>query len=294
VLASIDRGTGPPVVLLHGQPGSGASWDPVTERLESDFRVLAPDRIGYGGSAGEARGLAANADLIAEFIAAQGAAPATVVAHSWSGGVAVLLAAGHRSTVQGLVLVGAACTPDSLNALDRWLTYRVVGDALTVVGLVGIGEVLPRLRPLARYLPERYRRPLETALPDQRVLAGGRGALGRHRRTFMVEQRSLTRELPEVVAALGHLDLPVEVVSGGWDLVVPSRAAVSLARSIPGAELTILPRAGHFVARDDPDALAEVIRRTASVPDPSPERRRAWSSPGVSPPPGGPGGGLRS
>ena len=45
-----------------------------------------------------------------------------MVAHSWSGGVAVLLAARHPSLVQGLVLVGAACTPDSLNALDRWLT----------------------------------------------------------------------------------------------------------------------------------------------------------------------------
>jgi pimeloyl-ACP methyl ester carboxylesterase len=36
-----------------------------------------------------------------------------------------------------------------------------------------------------------------------------------------------------------------------------------LARSIPGADLTLLPRAGHFVVRDDPDSLVEVIRRTA-------------------------------
>ncbi len=97
-----------------------------------------------------------------------------------------------------------------------------------------------------------------------------------------------------MVAALGHLDLPVAVVSGGWDLVVPSRAAVSLARSIPGAELTILPRAGHFVARDDPDALAGVIRRTASVRDPRPGGARPAPWPAVSPPPGGPGGGPRS
>ena len=170
--------------------------------------MLAPDRVGYGRSAGEARGLADNAELVADFLEANGAAPATVVAHSWSGGAAVLLAARHRSMVQGLVLVGAACTPDSLTSLDRWLTYRVLGDVLTVVGLVGIGEVLPRLRPLAGHLPDRYRRPVETALPDQRVLAGGRGALGRHRRTFLAEQRALTRELPTVVAALGDLQPP--------------------------------------------------------------------------------------
>ncbi len=56
MLASIDRGTGPPVVLLHGQPGSGASWDPVTDLLAGEFRVLAPDRVGYGASAGRGPG----------------------------------------------------------------------------------------------------------------------------------------------------------------------------------------------------------------------------------------------
>jgi pimeloyl-ACP methyl ester carboxylesterase len=76
----------------------------------------------------------------------------------------------------------------------------------------------------------------------------------------MVEQRALTEELPTVGAALGGLSLPVAVVTGQWDLVVPPRAAETLARSIPGAELTVLARAGHFVARDDPVALAEVIR----------------------------------
>jgi pimeloyl-ACP methyl ester carboxylesterase len=283
MLATIDRGTGAPVVLLHGQPGSGASWEPIIERLAPEFRVLAPDRIGYGASRGEARGLAENADLIAEFIAAQGAVPATVVAHSWSGGAAVLLAAHHPSAVQSLVLVGAACTPDSLNALDRWLTYRGLGDALTVAGLVGIGEVLPRLRRFTGYFPARYRQQVMTALPDRGVLGGGRGALGRHRRTFMVEQRALTRELPAVTAALGDLRLPVEVVSGEWDRVVPTRAAHTLALCIPGAELTVIPRAGHFVARDEPEALAEVIRRAARSGSGA-----GRASPGVSRPPRGP------
>jgi pimeloyl-ACP methyl ester carboxylesterase len=263
VLASIDRGSGSPVVLLHGQPGSGASWDLVTDRLAPEFRVLAPDRPGYGESAEEALGLAGNADLIARFIEAEGAAPATVVAHSWSGGVAVLLAARRPDTVRSLVLVGAACTPDSLNRLDTWLTFRGVGDALTVVGLVGIGEVLPRLRRFTPYVPARYRDQVESTLPDRGSLAGGRGALGRHRRTFMVEQRALTEELPDVVATLADLTLPVAVVAGRWDLVVPPRSAVSLTRAIPGARLTVLPRAGHFVARDDPDGLAEVIRAAA-------------------------------
>ena len=77
----------------------------------------------------------------------------------------------------------------------------------------------------------------------------------------MVEQRALVEELPAVESVLGELSMPVAVVSGRWDLVVPTSSSVTLARSIPGAELTVLPRAGHFVARDDPAALVEVIRR---------------------------------
>jgi 3-oxoadipate enol-lactonase len=261
-LASIDTGSGPPVVLLHGQPGSGASWDPVTRMLESECRVLAPDRVGYGDSPGAALGLAGNADVVAEFIRDRRASPATVVAHSWSGGVAVLLASRHPTVVKSLVLVGAACTPDSLNTLDQWLNIPVLGDVLTLAGLVGIGEVLPRLRTLTRYAPSRFRDQLETAMPDRSVSGARPGELRRQMHTFMLEQRAIVDELPAVTAALGGLDLPVAVVSGTWDLVVPPRAAVSLARAVPGAELYLLPATGHFVARDSPQALVEVIRHS--------------------------------
>ncbi len=264
-LASTDRGKGPVVVLLHGQPGSGAAWNPLAARLEERFRVLAPDRIGYGATKGEARGLAGNADLVAAFLIEREATPATVVAHSWAGGVAVLLAVDHPELVSRLVLVGAACTPDSVNALDRWLTIPVLGPALTVAGLLGIGAVLPRLAPLVRFVPAGHRRQVATALPDRGALGDQRGALGRQRRTFLTEQRALNEELPDVTAALGRLDVPVAVVSGQWDVVVPPRAAVSLARAIPGAELTLLPTAGHFVARDDPAGLAEVIERDSDT-----------------------------
>jgi len=263
MLASIERGSGHPVLLLHGQPGTGASWDPVTRLLEPDVRVLAPDRIGYGATAGTARGLADNAELMAEFLESRKATPATVVAHSWSGGVAVLLATRYPEAVSNLVLVGAACTPDSVDAIDRLLDVPGLRDVLTVAGLLAIGEVLPRMRRLVRYVPESVRDQLSTALPDQSVLGGERGALGRHKRSFMIEQRALMDELPSVTAALGDLAVPVAVVGGAWDLVVRPEAAETLAKATPGAELIMFPRAGHFVARDAPEALAEVIRRYA-------------------------------
>ena len=262
-LATLDRGTGPTVVLLHGQPGTGASWAPVTERLVDRFRVLAPDRPGYGATEGEARGIAANAEVAAALLEVTGTGPATVVGHSWSGGVAVLLADRYPELVHGLVLVGAACTPDSLDGVDRLLGLPVVGDVLTVVGLVGLGEVLPKVRRLAPRVPARYRDQFLASLPDQGVLGGERGALGRHRRTFASEQRALIDELPAVHRALSRLRVPTAVVVGRWDLVVRPVAGRTLADAVEGAELIEIPRAGHFVARDTPDVLATVVARYA-------------------------------
>ena len=260
-LAAIDRGAGPTVLLLHGQPGSGSSWDPVIERLADRFRVLAPDRPGYGATAGEARGIAENAELIAALLDVTGAGPATVVGHSWAGGVGVLLAERYPEKVHSLVLVGAACTPDSVDGIDHLLALPVVGEALTVAGLVALGEVLPKVRRLSPRIPVTYRDRFLASLPDQGVLGGERGALGRHRRTFVTEQRALIDELPVVHAALTRIRVPTAVVVGTWDLVVRPRAGRTLASLVAGAELVEIPRAGHFVARDTPDALAGIVAR---------------------------------
>ena len=275
-LAIIDRGSGHPVVLLHGQPGSGASWHPLIGLLESDYRVLAPDRPGYGATAGPACGLEANADWVAELLVDRAAIPATVVGHSWSGGVAVLLAIGRPELVSDLVLVGAACTPDSIDPFDRLLALPVIGEAATVAGLFAIDQVLPRVRRLSRHAPTELRDRVFAALPDEEVFGDGRGLPGGSRRAFVTEQRALLDELPEVSGALGRVAAPATVVAGEWDLVVRPRAAETLAAALPRADLVMLPRVGHFVARDATEPLAAAIAssarrgtaREASPPEP--------------------------
>jgi pimeloyl-ACP methyl ester carboxylesterase len=247
-LSAIDRGDGHPVLLLHGQPGSAASWNSLVPYLEPRFRVLAPDRPGYGATGGEPLGLRANAEVLVRFLGEREVRPPTIVAHSWSGGVAVLLAADRPDLVSSLVLVGAACTPDSVDAVDRLLGLPVVGEAVSAVGLMAMGGVRERLVSL---------------LPDESVLGAGSGPLRESLRSFVVEQRALLNELPEVTRVLDRIRVPTTVVAGEWDLVVRPRAAATLAAAVPGADLVLLPRVGHFVARDAPGALAAAI--TSSV-----------------------------
>jgi 2-hydroxymuconate-semialdehyde hydrolase/2-hydroxy-6-oxo-octa-2,4-dienoate hydrolase len=46
----IEAGRGAPVILLHGSGGEGARWMPTIKGLASEFRVIAPDQIGWGAS----------------------------------------------------------------------------------------------------------------------------------------------------------------------------------------------------------------------------------------------------
>ena len=261
-LATIDRGVGPRWCCCTVNPARARSWDPVTDLLADRFRVLAPDRPGYGRTSGEATGIAGNAEAVADLVEATGSGPSP-----WSP------TAGRAEwpccwPTGGPTWCTAWCWSGCLHPRQHRrhrpaVGPALVGEVLTVAGLVALGEVLPRVRGLAPRLPERFRDRSGPPLPDPGVLGGERGALGRHRRTFVTEQRALLEELPDVVDALGRIRVPTAVVVGRWDVVVRPSAGRTLAASVEGAELVELPRAGHFVARDAPDALASWSSRYA-------------------------------
>jgi pimeloyl-ACP methyl ester carboxylesterase len=257
----VDRGRGPSVLVVHGQPGLASDWDGVSDRLVADHRVLAPDRPGYGESAGDALGLAANADVLADMLVERGAAPATVVGHSYGGGIAILLAARRPEVVSGLVLVGSVGRGDSINVVDHVLALPWAGEALSAAGLLALGRVLPRLRGLAGHVPGRRLAWLEASLPDRHYLDVAARFGHQIWRSFVVEQRALVREIEDVEAALPLIEVPTVVIAGTWDVVVPASVAASVAAAVPGAELVTVARTGHFIPRDAPDVVVRGVRR---------------------------------
>ncbi|MGH9095063.1 MAG: alpha/beta fold hydrolase, partial [Acidimicrobiales bacterium] len=106
-LVADDAGSGPVVLLLHGQPGRARDWHRVQARLTDSCRVLIPDRLGYGRTGGRAAGFAANADACLALLDRLGVDRAVVAGHSWAGAVALALAEHHRDRVAGLALVAS-------------------------------------------------------------------------------------------------------------------------------------------------------------------------------------------
>jgi pimeloyl-ACP methyl ester carboxylesterase len=76
----------PAVVLLHGQPGSGADWREVLARLPVDVECVAADRPGYRSSPHAAAGVVGNADLVLADLDGAGIGRAVLVGHSYGVG----------------------------------------------------------------------------------------------------------------------------------------------------------------------------------------------------------------
>ncbi len=263
----IDLGTGPLVLLVHGQPGNGRIWWSVAEELQPDFRVVAPDRPGWGAHPRPATDLRGNALALARVVEdrelLQEGEKAVVVGHSLGGGVALELALRRPDLVGALVLVGSVGVAAALNGLDRLLAVPLVGDGL----LRASGALMRRGVLAARRLSRAGA--VETALERASRLPSVRAVLAegdhpmdaRGRRAFLVEQRALIQETPSLEERLPTLRLPAAILHGAADHIVSPAAARDLAEAIPGAELHLEAGSGHRLAFERPELVAETVRR---------------------------------
>ena len=258
-----DRGTGSPVVLIHGNMVTGDDYNTsgVAQLLLKSHRVIIFDRPGFGHSE-RPRGRVWTADRQAELLHKAllqlGIKRPVVVGHSWGAIVALALAARHQGDMAGLVLLSGyyfwTLRPDVLLAgigalpvvgdvlrytvspLFSWLTLPFVKRAL-----FSPASVPARFD--AEYSPAMAFRPsqLRATFDDGALMIPGALAL-----------RTRYKDLT----------LPVVIMAGDGDKVVFKRAAERLRANIPSSSLYIVAGAGHMVhhlaARQVADAIGAV------------------------------------
>jgi pimeloyl-ACP methyl ester carboxylesterase len=103
----LEAGRGDPVILLHGSGGEGARWMPTIRGLSKNYRVIAPDHIGFGQSdkpltiyhTGVFEG------FLVQLMKTIGVPKATIIGQSLGAGVALYMAVHHPQLVERLVLV---------------------------------------------------------------------------------------------------------------------------------------------------------------------------------------------
>ena len=244
------------LVLLHGQPGTAADWQPVMARLPAQLHAVAIDRPGYGASQRPAAGFTANAEAVLNDLDERKVDSAVLVGHSWAGGVALQAASLAPHRVKAVVLL-AGVGPGSVSILD-WLLAAPVFGPLSA-------QIMWRWTPwIARarlaWLSRRQGRPLSPGEHVNLQVWGQQdGGVEPLWRAFLTEQRALLSELAELEAALPSIGVPVLLLADPADPIVPIMAAQRLASELPDARLRLVAHAGHHLPRRAPGAVAEAI-----------------------------------
>lgn len=249
-------GVGPAVLLVHGIPGSSGAWIEVVEGLvDSGFRVLVPDLLGFGSS-DRPTGLDdlwidGQATALAHVLEALEATPAIVVGHDYGAPIAVAMSQCRPRSVSALVLAAGNLFTDTpipapLNVV-AWpaiggLASRVLFSApmLRMMLRVGVGRPCVRLDP-ATYLGD----------PGQR---------GATRTILAGALRQLAHRYGDVEAALPRIEQPTTVLWGGRDPFFDVRQARRTAAAIPNATLQVDRDAGHFLPAERPAAFITAVR----------------------------------
>lgn len=247
------RGTGDPVVLLHGFPTSSRLWHAVARDFTPGHRLVIVDLPGYGRSdppTPARTSCGAHAAAVLALLDNLGIPHAVLVGHGVGGGVAQAFAIQWPTRVSALALVsssGFGVAPRGMARIARALgpLARFMPPAL-LASLVH-GSVRRGFED-----PDRSRLTLDTCLRHF-TTAAGRDALAAHLSALGdCDTKGWSRRLCEIQA-------PTAIIWGEDDPFYPVGLGERLAAAIPGATFEIFRGASHFVPEDQPEQLRRAL-----------------------------------
>jgi 3-oxoadipate enol-lactonase len=248
-LATVDRGHGKPLLLVHGFPLDHAMWDAQVEAFRETHRVIAPDLRGFGRSdvtSGKVT-MEQLADDLAGLVDALGVDdPVTLCGLSMGGYIAWQFWRKYASRLGGLIVCdtrAAADTPEAAAA------RRATADQVLAEGPATLADsMIPKLfaEITIKSSPatiEGIRRVILNADPEG-IAAAQRGMAQR----------------PDVTQMLAEITCPTLVIVGAQDVISPVDEMRAIAESVPGAGMAVIPDAGHMAPVENPEEVNRVIR----------------------------------
>jgi pimeloyl-ACP methyl ester carboxylesterase len=272
-----EEGEGSVVVLLHGIAGCSATWDAVLPRLAARHTVVAPDLLGHGESA-KPRGdysLGAYASGVRDLLAVLGHDRVTVVGHSLGGGIAMQFAYQFPERTERMILVAPGGLGPEVTPMIRAVSlpgFKLAMAALTVPGVRHVG--MAGMRALSRsglslthdldevaQIYDSFKDPRARAAISHvvRAVVDARGQI-----VTMVDRAYLTQAMPMLV------------VWGTEDKVIPVDHADRVAVIAPGAQVEVLGNSGHFPHKDHPERFVKIVNDFIRSTQPASYHRGRW------------------
>jgi pimeloyl-ACP methyl ester carboxylesterase len=248
-----EKGTGTPLVLIHGYTSLTYTWKDVFEPLSKSYRVIAVDLKGFGFS-GKPDGdytRRAQAVLVAHLLDHLHIEKAWLCGNSMGGEVALNVALANPQHVAGLILIDSAGVevPGRGTLAPAYLSIPVVGRLLIALSLTSDKLVRQGLEKSfydrSKVTPDRvasYYRPLKTR--------GGQLAALRARAQWL--------QFP-VEANLDKINVPTLILWGSQDQLIPLAAGRKLNSLIKDSSLVIFDNCGHLPQEEMPARVIEEI-----------------------------------
>jgi pimeloyl-ACP methyl ester carboxylesterase len=253
-------GDGPVLVLIHGMARSSDTWEHVLPALARRFTVVAPDLLGHGGSAKPRTeyAVSAHANLLRDLLVALGHERATLVGHSFGGGVAMQLAYQFPERCERLVLVSSGGLGREVSALLRGLSLPGAEQLFPLV-------CSPALRDAGRRLAEWLAAAGLRVAPKVEEIWRSWSSLAEAdaRRAFFRTLRAVIEPDGQAVSAMDRLYLastvPTLIMWGARDGLIPVDHGRAAHAAIPGSRLTVFADAGHFPHCEAPEAFVDSV-----------------------------------
>jgi pimeloyl-ACP methyl ester carboxylesterase len=245
-------GTGPPLVLLHGGLSDGRSWAPQLLHLADAYDVIAWDAPGCGGSVDPTAELDLDdyADAVAALVRTLAVVPVHLAGHSFGAGLAINVYSRHPALVRSLILSGAyAGWRGSLPPTEVETRVRRARADLH--------------RPPAEWVDDYLAGFFSRSVPPETLAAT---------RTMMLDVRPAGALAmvsafagADLRAVLPTIAVPTLLIYGAEDVRAPREVAQALHVAIPGAQLVVVPAAGHDVNLEAPGEYDTAVRAFLST-----------------------------
>ena len=277
--AFVKTGSGPVLLLLHGLGCDHTTWSPVIDALAKRYTVIAPDLLGHGASAKPRADYSVGgyANGMRDLITVLGIDKVTVVGHSFGGGVAMQFAYQFPDRTERMMLVssgglGPEVTP-GIRAISTPGFHQVMGlltmPGVRHIGVVGMKALAATGWKVTHDLDEvadiydSFKDPDARAAIAHvvRAVVDWRGQI-----VTMADRAYLTDALP------------MAVVWGRDDKVIPVRHASNAAALAPKTRVEVLPNAGHFPHKDHPEQFVRILHDWVRSTQPATYSRAKWRS----------------
>jgi pimeloyl-ACP methyl ester carboxylesterase len=252
-LVSVSKGSGAPVILIHGFFFDTYIWNRNIDALAEKFTVYALDLWGFGYSSREPLdyGYPLYTRQLDLFLDALGIQSASMIGQSLGGGIITDYTVSNRSRVSRVVLVDAAGMPNPMSIMGR------------ISSLPGIGEVMYALRgDFTRRLTL-----ANTFIHNKEIITDDffENATQFHKIEnsndvmLIITRRDFSGTLLPKIEKLADMDVPTLIIWGREDRVIPLPTGRKMHEILNSARFRLIDHAGHCPNIDQPDEFNGLV-----------------------------------